>query len=160
MAFLIEVVSKEGMEYLKSFHFPTPPGCGNGEWIDKYFQLGSTDWIIDKERDIVLINLCGQGHRYERQYPPTYHYLIWQGKPIRIESYDTSTGDRTTGRNIVWKIDNIVAPDSLGVSVELLINTIKEAFETYERGRSKYISSIEFIEIAQPTFVKGDVKIY
>ena len=157
MAFIREIVSEEGMDFLKSFHIPTPSGCGDGEWIDEYFSLGLTKWLVDKERDLIFITLCGQGFRFDIQHPPTYHYLIWKGQPIKIETFDKGAGDRTTGVRTVWAIHRIVAPITLGVDAETVSETVKEAIEARERTRYKHFLSIEFVKVATPVFVKGDV---
>ncbi len=155
MAFVNEIVSNEGMEFLKSFHFPTPLGCGSGEWIEHYFHFGSTKWLIDKERDIVFITLCGQGHRFDRQYPPTYHYLIWKGQPIEVESYRKGYGNNNIGIKVVWEIESIVIPSTLNVSGDSVIDTLKEVITAYEGRDGANLISVEFAKIIKPIVMNG-----
>jgi len=150
MAFVYEKLTEQDKEFFSSFGFRDPLSWSS-------LAKAPLNWVTDKGRCIYLVCLGGQGYKFDRQFPPTSFYLIWNGQPIKIETYDDSTGNRTTGRNIVWKIDRIVAPNTLNVDAELLVNTVKEVFEIYEKGRSKYILSIEFVEMARPVFVEGDV---
>lgn len=152
MAFVYEKLNEEDKVYLASFKFKDPLSSCSLARIPRY-------WISDRERGIFLVSLGGQGYRFDKEYPPTYYRLIWEGYPIKIAAYFDWTGDNETGVQAIWDVDRIVIPRALDIDIDLLIETIKEVFETYERGRSQdtVFLSIKFVLIATPTFVEGDV---
>ncbi|GHU52907.1 hypothetical protein AGMMS49975_09740 [Clostridia bacterium] len=148
MAFVNEELNEQDKAFIASFNFLRPIGT------KKPVDIPET-WVSDRGNEIFLICLGGQGHRFDKEFPPTFWRLIWKGLPIEIETFDKGIGDWTIGKKIFWNISRITAPLALNVvDGKLLLKTIKDAFETYERARNKNIISIEFVEITAPNFRK------
>lgn len=150
MAFIYEKLTEEDKGFFDSFGFFEPP------LVSPFFQSGApTHWVSDREREIYLVCLGGQGYRFDYEYPPTYYYLIWQGQLIKIETYRKGEGDMMEGKEIIYKLTRIIASENLSLTKNLLIETIMGVFETYERGRYKKVNSIEFVEISTPLYANG-----
>ena len=151
MAFIYKEMTEKDKEFFKSFGFKDPLSSCSMAIIPSHC-------VVNEKESIYLFCLGGQGHRFDREFPPTYFYLIYDEQPIKIETYRKGTGDKIKGRKIIWKIDRIVAPNTLKIEVNFLLNIVREVIETYERGIGKYILSIEFEKVANPRFVDGDVE--
>ncbi|WP_294362806.1 hypothetical protein [uncultured Clostridium sp.] len=150
MNFIYEKLTEEDKEFFKSFGFRDPLSS---------FSLAYTPsvWVADRKKEIYLVNLGGQGYKFDLEFPPTYYYLIWDRKLVKIEAYDKGSGDYKVGKNRIWMIQRIVAQETLEIDENLLLDTIKEAFIAYDKGTNKKLLSTEFYGIPKPIFVKGDI---
>lgn len=151
MAFIYEKFSQEDKEVFTSLQLPCPFSRSMMANTPRY-------WVSDREKNLFLVCLGGQGHRFSEEYPPTHYYLIWDRQLIKIEAYYDEIGNMKEYRNFVFRIVRLLAPNVLKNQSELLINIIKEAITEYERGSSRYFNKIEFIEISTPFFMEGDVR--
>ncbi|GHU52910.1 hypothetical protein AGMMS49975_09750 [Clostridia bacterium] len=145
MAFVNEELNEQDKAFIASFNFIQPIGTKNPADIPE-------NWISDRENEIFLICLGGQGYAFNKEFPPDFWRLIWKGFPIKIETFNSATGNNTIGIKSIWNIDQIAVPRALNIESKLLVETVKDAFDTYERRRNRNIISVEFVKIATPCF--------
>jgi hypothetical protein len=87
-----------------------------------------SEWTIDRERDIALINLGG-GFGKNAQLPH-FFILYWQGKTINAFLRSTFIGNfPTSDMELTWKLEFIGR--LADVPEEEVINTLKEALFAY-----------------------------
>lgn len=151
MAFVYEKLTEADKAFFESFELKHP--------LDR-FSLAYTprNWVCDREREMFFFPIGGRGLLDDPDNPPSWFYFIWKKKKIKVQTYRKATGDWNIGINMTWKIDRIVAPDSLRGHGAELQALIKQAFEARTYGMEKKVNSIEFIEIANPEFTKGAVE--
>ena len=101
--------------------------------FDFYFHFGGTKWVADKEREIYLICLCGQGDTFDQERPPYYYRLIIQGIPIEIWARYEWTGTSKTGFDYRWEIELI---DDHSIN----FNMSKETFRDIELINDEFIN--------------------
>ncbi len=69
MAFVNEELTKQDKAFIASFKFTRPIGQ-----IHDFAEIPSS-WTVDRERNMFLICLGGQGYRYSEECPPDYYHL-------------------------------------------------------------------------------------
>lgn len=129
MAFVNEKILEIDRELFNSFNLKSP-------FTRK--PLEPFMWTADKEREIYLIGLGGQG--FDEGDVPEYFALIWKRKKITIETFNGGSGSRSTGIEKWWRIIGIKVFESLIPEKDIMIDIIKEAFNAYgSRYSSNYV---------------------
>lgn len=143
MAFVNELISEVDREAFYSFKFK------NGVTRKS---IQAWRWTIDRERDIFLVSLGGQG--FERSEIPEFFALVWRNNVIRMEAFNKECGDIQSGVEIWWRITRIEIPEILRSEQEIIIELIKEVFDAYGSSHKRNIvKRINFDMIATPIFV-------
>jgi len=94
-----------------------------------------TEWTIDRERDIALIDLGG-GMGENSMYP-RFFIIYWQGQFTDAHLVATTTGSFTTwDLEVIWSLRFLRQQD--GVPEDLFLETLKEALTCYGYLNSKY----------------------
>lgn len=153
MAFKNERLTEQDKEFIASFKFTRPLGQ-----INELAEIPER-WTADRERNIFLICLGGQGRRYSEEYPPNYYHLIIGNAVISIEAMFQEVGSNAQGLKVTWKILIIDVSKELSyLKSEEIIKIIKEVF--VKRSYSGYstdnnVLSVKFDFIANPIFKKN-----
>jgi hypothetical protein len=97
-------------------------------------------WVIDRERDVFLICLGGQGR--ERSEIPLIFVLVWKGEIIRFDTFYKGHGDPQAGQEFWWNVLDIVIPSLLKSKKTEIFQLIREALTEYGDGiDSKYVKA-------------------
>jgi hypothetical protein len=151
MGFMSEALTEKDTEFLSSFKF-SPPIGGTKNKLAKIPRMAA----VDRERNIYLFCLGGQGFSNSEEYPPDYYMLIWGDSAIEIEAYWESSGNTKVGVEIWWNIRSVFAASSLkSINPPKIQELIREAFTAY--GNVWFRNSVvttNFIHIATPGFSK------
>jgi hypothetical protein len=103
-----------------------------------------TEWTIDRERDIALIDLGG-GMGENSMYP-RFFIIYWQGHFIDVHLVATTTGNFTTSDlEVTWSLRFLRQLD--GVLEAVFLETLKEALTSYGYLNGKYrdrVISVKF----------------
>jgi hypothetical protein len=103
-----------------------------------------TEWTIDRERDIALIDLGGGIG--ENSLWPSFFLIYWQGQFRDVHLVSTTTGNFPTwDLEVTWSLRFIRHLD--GVPEALLLETLKEALDCYgymDRMLRDRIKSVKF----------------
>jgi hypothetical protein len=103
-----------------------------------------TEWTIDRDRDIALIDLGG-GMGENSMYP-RFFIIYWQGQFTDAHLVATTAGSFTTwDLEVIWSLRFLHQLD--GVPEELFLETLKEALTCYGYLNSKYrdrVRSVKF----------------
>ena len=100
MAFVYEKLNEEDKEFFKSFGLRDP--------LSKFSPAKvPIEWVADRENNIFFVCLGGLGYRFDKEFPPTWFYLIWNNKLVKIQVYDKLTGNWNTGINAVIKVSHM-----------------------------------------------------
>lgn len=145
MAFVNEKIVGADREILNSFNLKSP-------FTNK--PLESREWTIDRERDVFLVGLGGQG-TYNSEIP-MYYALVWKKGTIIMETFSEGIGSFTTGTEMHQKITKIEAPESLLTDKDEMLQIIKEAFDGKGvAGRRDCVTNVIFDFIAESKFIRG-----
>ena len=113
-----------------------------------------SQWTIDRERDIALIDLGG-GSGVNSMYP-RFFLIYWQGKFTDVHLTSTFTGNFPTwDMEVTWMLRFFRQLD--GVSEEIFMDTLKEALTCYGYINSSYrdrIKDVKFI-VDNNTIIRG-----
>lgn len=154
MAFVNEPMGEAGVELIRSLNLPTPSGCGGGMYFDTFRPHIKDVWTTDNERNLRFFEMCGAG--CDREHPPIYCCLIWNGKPIRIDAYRYGKGSNTIGVDVVWEIERINPSVELkNIPAEQIRETIKEAFSVYTKTIYGFVKSISFPSMSDVRFTSN-----
>jgi hypothetical protein len=87
-----------------------------------------SQWTIDRERDIALIDLGGGSG--ENSMYPSFFLIYWQGQFTVVHLVATTIGSFTTrDLEVTWTLRFLCQLN--GVSEPLFLKTLKEAFTSY-----------------------------
>lgn len=143
MAFVNERIPEADKVRFNSFGFINPV---TGDCVEPW------KWTIDRERDIFLVGLGGQG--YEHSEIPMFYALVLGKRVISIETFSWGKGDACVGVEKWWKLTSIKVPQSLFPEKDKIIELIKEAFDAHGSGYKRdHVKKINFEYIASPVFV-------
>lgn len=143
MAFVNEKILEADMDMFNSFNLKSP---FTRKPIEPWM------WTIDRERDIVLVEMEGQG--YEHSEIPMFYALVWKKNVIIMETFSWGKGNYTIGAEIWWKIRSIRIPESLIAEKDTIIKLIKEAFDAYgSEHKRAHVKKVNFEYIATPFFM-------
>ena len=102
-----------------------------------------SQWTIDRERDIALIDLGG-GSGQNSMYP-RFFLIYWQGKFTDVHLTSTFTGNFPTwDMEVTWMLRFFRQLD--GVSEEIFMDTLKEALTCYGYINSSYRDRIKDVK--------------
>lgn len=144
MGFVNESIAGKGLEQFLSYGFTSPV---TGKPIPPY------KWTIDRDRDVFLLSLGGQGGRLPSDIP-LFLVLVWKGQVIRIEGNNWGKGDFFKDAETWWKITRLSIPKALEPESETVIALLKEALT--ERGMIHERDAVKAVHIdlaVQPRFV-------
>lgn len=111
--------SEEDIAYFHSFGFKS--------MVAPCALMQPLHWGVDRERDIRVIMMDGQGWKHSsRGGVPMFVGIIWKGKVILIETWYEAKGDtRTPGQaEYWWQIERVRVPLSLAVSKDQVIERV------------------------------------
>ena len=132
MTFVNEAISGADKRKYDAFDFKSP---FNGEPVPAW------KWTIDRERDVFLVPLGGQGG--EQSEIPAFFALVWNGEVIRFDAFTRGRGDGQTGVEKWWNIFDIRIPQNLEPKREEIIKLIKEAIDASGSGyRRDHVKSV------------------
>jgi hypothetical protein len=101
-----------------------------------------SEWTIDRERDIALIDLGG-GFGENSMYP-RFFLIYWQGQFTDVHLSSTFTGNFPTwDMEVTWMLRFLRQLD--GVSDEIFLDTLKEALTCYGYINSRYRDRIKAV---------------
>ncbi|PYG83914.1 hypothetical protein LY28_03762 [Ruminiclostridium sufflavum DSM 19573] len=144
MAFVYEKIPEGDRKYFNSFNLKSP-------FTDKL--LYSREWTIDREREVFMVGLGGQG-TYESEIP-MYYALVWGKSVIFLDTFCNGKGDYDTGIEMWWKITKIKAPICLLKDNDKMIEIIKEAFDAMGfAGIRNCVKRVNFEYIAEPVYMQ------
>ncbi|PYG83911.1 hypothetical protein LY28_03759 [Ruminiclostridium sufflavum DSM 19573] len=145
MAFIYEKISETDRQRLNSFNLVSP--------LTKNKPIAPSKWIIDRERDVFLVSLGGQGF-YESEIP-RFYALIWKNNVVLVETFRNGVGSLSDGVEISWKITKIEAKESLLKDKDEMIELIKEGLDAEgSGGRRDCVKKVNFDYIASPWFIR------
>lgn len=145
MAFVNEAISEADMDIFNSYKLESP--------FTANLLIEPYKWTIDRERDVFLVSLGGQGR--EHSEIPEYYALVWKKNIIIMETFSGGVGSASTGVEKWWKITSIKVPESLMQEKDTVMDLIKEAFDAYgSRNRRDCVKKVEFRFIATPVFIR------
>ncbi len=143
MAFVEEkVINEEDQKYFDSFGFINPV---TGKKVTAKGWLGISSWVIDRERNVFLTALGGQGLEHSER--PMYYSLVWKNQVIEISTFTGGKADIANGRKIWWKITVESVPSNLLPEMDSIAKLIKEAFIAYDNTD---FDSVEFKSFLYP----------
>lgn len=143
MAFVKEkVINEEDQKYFDSFGFINPV---TGEKVTAKGWLGISSWVIDRERNVFLTALGGQGLEHSER--PMYYALIWQNQMIEINTFSGGKGDWAIGRDLWWKVEIERIPSNLMPKIDTIVQLVKEAFIAYD---TRGVKTVEFKSFCYP----------
>jgi hypothetical protein len=87
-------------------------------------------WTIDRQRNIFLIVLSQVGFDDTGTRPDVYAFF-WKEIVIRFEAITDGNGRFDTGVDMYWTISNIEIPFEFESGREEIINTLREAIDSY-----------------------------
>ncbi|PYG83910.1 hypothetical protein LY28_03758, partial [Ruminiclostridium sufflavum DSM 19573] len=115
--------------------------------------LNSRRWVIDRERNAVLIGLGGQGI-YGCEIP-MFYALIWNENIIMLETFSKAIGNNAIDTDFYWKITRIEAPECFLKDNTEMMDMIKEALTAYAtRSKNDSVTKVNFDYIASPWFIR------
>jgi hypothetical protein len=89
------------------------------------YPISPSEWTIDRERNIALIDLGGGFGEHARY--PHFFMLYWQGEAISVFLHSKLTGNSITRvLEITWRLE-LIGKQIENVPVSELIDTLKEA---------------------------------
>lgn len=143
MAFVNETISEADKKKYDDFNFILP--------VTRK-PVPAWKWTIDRERDVFLVSLGGQGGQFAEI--PKFFMLVWKNKTIKIEAFYKFSGNENKGYDFNWNITKIVIPEALRHELEAIVCLLKEAIDAYGDiyDRNK-INNVCFDNIATPVFV-------
>jgi len=101
-----------------------------------------SEWTIDRERDIALIDLGG-GFGENSMYP-RFFLIYWHGQFTDVHLSSTFTGNFPTwDMEVTWMLRFLRQLD--GVSDEIFLDTLKEALTCYGYINSRYRDRIKAV---------------
>jgi hypothetical protein len=102
-----------------------------------------SEWSIDRERDIALIDLGGGSG--ENSMYPRFFLIYWQGQFTYVHLSSTFTGNFPTwDMEVTWMLRFL--PQLDGVSEEIFLDTLKEALTCYGYISSRYRDRIRAVK--------------
>ena len=102
-----------------------------------------SQWTIDRERDIALIDLGG-GFGENSMYP-RFFLIYWQGQLTDVHLSSTFTGNFPTwDMEVTWMLRFLRQLD--GVSDEIFLDTLKEALTCYGYINSRYRDRVKAVK--------------
>lgn len=97
-------------------------------------------WAIDRERDVFLVSLGGQGA--EHSEIPMIYRLVWKGEIIRFHAFSKGRGNAQIGVELWWNVVDIVIPEHLKPKQAEIYQLIREALEQCGQGfNRKYVKT-------------------
>jgi len=119
MAFVNELISEEDKQKIDWTKFKAYPYSNpHSPW----------KWTVDKDRDVFLVMLCGQGR--EEEHPEVYA-LSWKGVIIRFEAERDCKGMFVSGVDMFWHIFNIEVPLHFEDQRQEILGVLKEAIDAH-----------------------------
>ena len=140
-----ENISEQDRAYFDKFHFVNPIGK-EAIYLSK--------WTIDRENNMFLIALGGQGS-FRIQIPMFYAFVI-ENQIIVMETYSRSKDSNFTekGSDTWLSITKLSIPESIATPLRELVGYIKAAFiEECTRENTVGIQRLHFENIAEPRYV-------
>lgn len=102
-----------------------------------------SQWTIDRERDIALIDLGGGSG--ENSMYPRFFLIYWQGQFTDAHLSSTFTGNFPTwDMEVTWMLRFLRQLD--GVSEDIFLDTLKEALTCYGYINSRYRDRIKAVK--------------
>jgi hypothetical protein len=102
-----------------------------------------SQWTIDRERDIALIDLGGGSG--ENSMYPRFFLIYWQGQFTDVHLSSTFTGNFPTwDLEVTWMLRFLRQLD--GVSEDIFLDTLKEALTCYGYINSRYRDRIKAVK--------------
>ncbi|MDZ4074618.1 MAG: hypothetical protein U1E04_07695 [Hylemonella sp.] len=139
VAFVNELVPEEQKTKFdpKVFHSPWTPRRP----IEPY------RWVIDRERDIFMVRLGGDGSSGDPSNPitKTYLALVMRGEVIKFDAAFKEAGNWKEGIfGADWEVTDVYLPPSLADSRDTVLELIKEALEAFgtSGGNREWLSSV------------------
>ena len=142
MAFTNETSPDADRPRYESFGFMSP---FNGDLVPP------SKWTIDRERDIFLVSLGGQGG--EQSEIPEFFALVWKGSPIGFRAFHKGRGDYQSGAELWWKIFRVGVPKPVEGDRSKILDFIREAVDARGSGyRRDHVTAVN-IEIDDAPFL-------
>ena len=140
-----EIISERDRTYFNTFQFINPIG---GKL------LHSKQWIIDREKNMFLLGLGGQGLS-GTEIPMFYAFAI-EKEVIAMETFTKFTGDNFTeeGGDIWLSVTKLSIPECITISINEIVDNIKAAFiEKWTGENTVGVQRLHFESIAEPRYV-------
>lgn len=123
MAFVNELIPEEQKDMFPFSSYTAYDGSKPTLW----------KWTIDRERDVYLVHVGGDGGGYEGT-PITKHFIMsWHGNLISISADPLNVTETQEGVVMHWRLHRLVVPPVLQDQREAVETLIKEAFATMGR---------------------------
>lgn len=85
-------------------------------------------FVIDKDRNVLLLSLGGQGHQPKvRGEPPDYYAMFWNGMEIDLQVWFSYAADNA----MCIEVASMAMPTALTVPMAEIEQTIVDALQTY-----------------------------
>ena len=134
-----EIITEEDKAYFDSFGIKDP---FTGE-LRK-----SKEWTIDRERNMFLINVAGQGTEYSEI--PMYFAFVYKNRVFEIPTFHKSIGDMSTGIEMLWEISIGRPPKELMPELSEIFKYLMEAFTAYgSYYDNRGIKSVKFQKVSK-----------
>lgn len=109
-------------------------------------------WVVDEERDALMVSFGGQGDQPpERGSPPDFYALAWGGQVVEIEGYYQSTFP-AKGKEVIWYRMELRASKILENKLEIISDMVHEALLAFE-GLRKYPAEAVHVEFTKLFFL-------
>lgn len=115
----------------------------------------NSDWTVDRERKIYFMHIGGGN---SREFPD-FLALVINNQKILMEATSSSIGSTRVGLESKWEINRMCIPKKLDLDKDIIMEYLKEAIETYEKGpwNDGIVKKVEIELLREPTYVDGEV---
>ena len=140
MAFVNEeIITEEDKAYFNSFGIKDP-------FTGKLHK--SKEWTIDRERNMFLVDIAGQGTEYSEI--PMYYAFVYKNRVLEIPTYSKTIGNRTTGMDMYWEINISRPPKEFMDELSEIFEYLREAFTVYgSYYDNRGIKSVKFQKVSK-----------
>ena len=103
------------------------------------------DWVVDAERDALMVDFGGRGYLPpERAEPPYFYAFAWHGQIVELEAYYSSKTLATGEFVPLHQITCTKVPKALENKIESMKTLVAEALVAFEHRRKYPAKTVTF----------------